>query len=773
MSETRRRTEERFEKRSGLWTKKNRPRQFLNTPRGNALTTDYIEYLADFLAGKHPTDQPDEPHPKFLREPVRQLEPHFLALAALAPLLDGIFRDWRFKQRNGLWVRDDKSWAMKLKLRVGDDIYQRLQGRSLQKKRWERRPRLRKDRSLKVILAPRSWGAEQRVQAGDWLLGQAMRLSIFCWDDDHFPRISDEWLPDVAQIRERLIAAKPSFAPLLLPPAPWTGSMKTYDDGFQAKFVRDWRPETETAIDDAFLNPTFEHARGVNALASVALKIDPDMLDLVKRFAVELMGNNGAKRRADKTTVAADVADAKWCVDHGTISNDYSCDRRGRIYALQHFNFAREDHVRSLFKFANGMRLVDGDTYWLEIHCANCEGSRDKESRDERREWVDEHRRDIKDIARDPVGTFDKWRGADKPFAFVAACRELAAAWADQENFVTHLPIGFDGSANGIQHLSLLSRDLETAALGNLLLSKVDGRVDENPSDVYATLIAKAIELILADKCDHAHWWRECFKTLSDKQQRKLLKAPIMTFAYSVTPPGAADQIEEVYGSFRQNAKPPRAAFRYLADKVLEACALLSGPKSVMDYICRVAEHCTAQKRFMEWTSPSGFPVSNRYQKPNMITVSCLRGTVRVAQHRIADGVTDEIRRKKVKSSAAPNFIHSLDAAHLIAVVNAAVSEGIMDILTVHDCFYGLAPQATRLHSIILKQLGDLYANNDPLAELRSRNVRDPDILPVPPKGTPWKCPGGSRVTLADGFVLEGRFVFSTEQLTRAKNAFG
>jgi hypothetical protein len=54
-----------------------------------------------------------------------------------------------------------------------------------------------------------------------------------------------------------------------------------------------------------------------------------------------------------------------------------------------------------------------------------------------------------------------------------------------------------------------------------------------------------------------------------------------------------------------------------LAKKVLEACGLeLRGPKRVMDYICAAAEHCTEQGRFLEWTSPSGFPVSNRYQKP-------------------------------------------------------------------------------------------------------------------------------------------------------------
>jgi DNA-directed RNA polymerase len=331
------------------------------------------------------------------------------------------------------------------------------------------------------------------------------------------------------------------------------------------------------------------------------------------------------------------------------------------------------------------------------------------------------------------------------------------------ENFKTHLPIGFDGSANGLQHLSLLSGDFNAAGMVNLwsdelLLS------DDTPSDVYAILIARAIKLIEADDCDHAGWWRERFEVLEPGQRRKLLKQPIMTFAYSVTPSGATLQIAKKYGSFRQNAKPANGGFGYLARKVLEACELeLRGPKRVMDYICGLARHCTEQDHFLEWTSPSGFPVSNRYQLPNYVMVNCMRGDVRVAQHKIADGATDETDKEKVVAAAAPNFVHSLDAAHLIAVVNAAVSEGITDILTVHDCFYCLAPQAGRLHKIILAELTNLYRDNDPLTELRNRNVTDPEFLPVPPRGTP--------VEWGDGETAE--IVFDLEGVRQAKNAFG
>jgi hypothetical protein len=97
-------------------------------------------------------------------------------------------------------------------------------------------------------------------------------------------------------------------------------------------------------------------------------------------------------------------------------------------------------------------------------------------------------------------------------------------------NFETRLPIGFDATANGVQHLALLIGDVVSAALSNLL-----GDGDGAPSDAYNHLIKRAIQLIGADQDPLASWWRERFDggLLDDWQQRKLLKTPIVAFGYS------------------------------------------------------------------------------------------------------------------------------------------------------------------------------------------------------------------------------------------------
>jgi DNA-directed RNA polymerase len=729
MSKSREKSVARFNRRNRLATAKGRPRQFLTTPFGQKAIGLFLEDLADFLAGK----REEKPHdaPRFLRPLIRELDDYpFLALVALSSLWDAIKRGWD---------RDDPSVDMKFKLKIGNELYERLYRKSE---------------------VTSEWTEGQRLQVGDWLVRQVMALDLFDQDADGFPCISEKWKPEIDRLHEEMIWADPVHMPHLKEPPPWAGWWLNYDDRLRAKFVRDWRPETKAAITEAFQDPQWEHARGVNALKKVPLRIDTEMIPLVERFAVEVMGRTGDKRKNDQITVDADVADAKWCGDR-TIWLDYSCDRRGRVYALQHLNFAREDHVRAFFKFSNGVPIDPAGTYWLEVHCANCEGSTDKESPDDRSKWAGDNRHIIKAIAENPLNTFDLWKSADSPLCYVAACRELAAAWADPDNFVTHLPIGFDGSANGIQHLALLAGDLDAARMTNLYDVSENGK----PRDVYGEVIAQIRLLLEADPHGHAQWWRDCFDSLNQKQIRKLLKQPIMTYAYSVTLRGATRQAANVYYSFRKNSEPPDGAFKYLAEKTIEACGeKLPGPAKIMDYIQYLARHCTDEKRFLKWTSQTGFPVENRYQVSNVKTINCYQGSVRV-RHDVADGATELIDATKASHAAAPNFIHSLDAAHLIKTVLAAVREGIEDILTVHDCYYCLAPQGGHFKEIILGELfnlyKDIYKGSDPLAELRNQNVSDPsnsDQLPVPPKGA-----------LKDGLW----WALDPESVKFAKPAFG
>jgi DNA-directed RNA polymerase len=429
-----------------------------------------------------------------------------------------------------------------------------------------------------------------------------------------------------------------------------------------------------------------------------------------------------------------DIRTAGWIGDQPFYLS-YNCDTRGRVYAIPHFNYGREDHVRALFKFANGLPLGPDGIRWLEINCANCYGF-DKQSWDGRVEWAKRNKKNlIQRVAADPDGTFDEWRKADRPLSFVAACRELAAAWEDPDHFTTHLPIEFDGSANGIQHLALLARDPDSARRVNLIRS-------DEPRDVYQEIIAHVRESLENDGRKSAQWWVGKFKILDNQpgKIRKLIKIPAMTYAYNATPHGMAEDIAEVYRSYREEfegLEPKDSVARFLAERIIDACEkVLPKPARVMEYICELTDHCSDAGQVLEWITPTGFPVRNAYYVARKTqTVNLLRTNGKRMRHNILNGSTQKIKRGKARDASAPNFVHSQDAAHLIRVVAAAAAKGITSLATVHDAFACLAPHAKEFTGIIREQLAEMYIGvpHKELWFLRSCNANRIDNLPMPP----------------------------------------
>jgi DNA-directed RNA polymerase len=195
-------------------------------------------------------------------------------------------------------------------------------------------------------------------------------------------------------------------------------------------------------------------------------------------------------------------------------------------------------------------------------------------------------------------------------------------------------------------------------------------------------------------------------------------------------------QLVEVYREIHRNAEPTDAAARYLAKHIKAAAEeVLQRPAVAMKFIRKLAKHCADKGETLDWTSPTGFPWANRYCKSNVKIVH-LEWRGEYARHVVADGFKPDIRKRKSLNAAAPNFVHALDASHLIRVVNAAASEGITSLAVVHDSFGSLAPQADDLRRIIRTQHAELYSQ-DVIADLREAAGSSE---PIPAKGSldPW-----------------------------------
>jgi DNA-directed RNA polymerase len=724
-----RRPRRRFARRS-----RNRP--YVATDLGREVCGQILPALAGWMC------TPAAPAaPEWLMAYIDELEPQEWALVALAPLLDQIDRGWG----------DDPSARMKICLAIGRAARDKLEMKRLKVRdpdaydrvmeayrpaqpdhpnpRWRRQynkhTAINRHRQL-------GWTPPKCVEVGDWLLDCGTSLDFFDLDEDGFPKIADAHQAAIDKLREELIARDPVYLPLLEPPEPWTD----WDAGggpMARTFIRDSHPATEKAIREAFAYrrgndalhaqwaddgqwPRFSHVDGVNHLQSVAWRINEPLTEVVRRFAgIARDTGGGVGKSVSRNQVWRDLETAKYFAGK-PFWIDMNCDFRGRLYGIPHFNFLREDHVRSLFLFDQGMPIGD-DAWWLMVHLANCYDERDgdatisKRPWDVRADWTRQHRDMIVRTARNPEETVDWWCRADAPFSFVAAAKEWVAA--GDRGYITRLPITLDATCNGVQHLALLSRDEEAGRLVNLMAG-------DKPQDVFRDpILAKVIAGAERDSKPSARFW-----LANNRLNRKIVKRPASTFGYSVSVDGMRQQIVEEYMRQHENNQPPDTAAWYLAHRIMAACKeVLKKPAEVMDFIRGLAGHLASENLPLRWFTPTSLPVINGYYAPN-IEIADLELRGERVRYRVANGWLASIDREGALNAAAPNYVHSLDSSHAVRVINAAAREGIANVATIHDCFASLVPQVERVHQLVRREFYLMY-HSEPLTALRELALRD------------------------------------------------
>ena len=116
-----------------------------------------------------------------------------------------------------------------------------------------------------------------------------------------------------------------------------------------------------------------------------------------------------------------------------------------------------------------------------------------------------------------------KWAWAlpkDEPIQFIAACVELVRAW-DNPEYETRLPLTFDASCSGLQHLCAMTRDEEGGRNVNLNSSEEtdDFNVAYQVADDFYRRVAYGV-------------WQCDPELLESPFDRKLVKQPAMSYFY-------------------------------------------------------------------------------------------------------------------------------------------------------------------------------------------------------------------------------------------------
>ena len=383
-------------------------------------------------------------------------------------------------------------------------------------------------------------------------------------------------------------------------------------------------------------------------------------------------------------------------------------DSRGRDYVLSSgVSPQGSDLQKALLEFAEPMEPGIEGMPWFFMHGANCWGNgMDKAALGDRILWGQDQRAMARRVYLDPVGTAKEWGQAEEPLQFLAWCLEAGHPDFDID-FPSRVRVGLDGSCNGLQHFSAMLRDEVGGAKVNLLPGP--------PQDVYTQVAQATAELVskVLPEGPIRSWWE------SNGVERAAMKRATMALPYNITKDKAVRYVAADYLTPRMPDYTVGQRLLYargLMDAGWAALAeALPAAMSVRAWLTRLGMAASAHQKVLSWRTPSGFLATQAYFKAEVIRVKTwLHGStsIRVAAE------TDKQDQRQHSIALAPNFVHSIDAAHLHRVANACADEGIAALGFVHDSFSTHAANTARLGRIIREQFVQLYAKHDVLAEL-------------------------------------------------------
>ncbi|KAH9476822.1 DNA-directed RNA polymerase, mitochondrial [Psilocybe cubensis] len=442
----------------------------------------------------------------------------------------------------------------------------------------------------------------------------------------------------------------------------------------------------------------------------------------------------------------------------------HNLDFRGRAYPIPpHLNHMGDDLSRALMMFAHAKPLGVRGLRWLKIHAANLFGY-DKARFDERVEWAEEHFEQMREAAKNPLDGSRWWQKADDPWQFLAACIELTKAHEleDPTTYMCALPVHQDGTCNGLQHYAALGGDTQGAEQVNLAAA-------DKPSDVY-TFISLRVQAAIDKDADNGV---DIARILKDKITRKVVKQTVMTTVYGVTFIGAREQIEK---QLRDRTDLPKEicwqAASYIAKQLLSTIGdTFKGAKGIQDWLNLCARlisksvpasrlgvvvdevdgkrYATLGRKEVKreqmtsviWTTMLGLPIVQPYRKISRKQIKTSIQSVYISDpHR-----SEEVNSQKQATAFPPNFIHSLDATHMLLTAIKCNERGltfasIHDSYWTHACDIDTMSEAIRETFISLHQSDILnklqhefltrYAMHYiPVHELVSRHKSRPSLL--------------------------------------------
>ena len=406
----------------------------------------------------------------------------------------------------------------------------------------------------------------------------------------------------------------------------------------------------------------------------------------------------------------------------------------------------------------------------------------DKFTLEDRVRWTNENM----DVILEAGRTHHIFTDAEKPVSFLAACIEwhdFSEAEKDGRIYMSHLPIPIDGSNNGWQHLGAMSKDKRTG--------KLVGLTPEEIQEDFYVKTAKELYSITTDERRKKLLEDMPMKHI----RKGISKRGSMTRAYSAGATKIAENMwfdcrtedyHELYGLEEKDC------IGFAKDLVTAIDAVCPGPLDTMYYLQQLAAYMIGKyakfkdgveagkefaqlsqdiktlyvkkdktdeeleelsalireattyetrliygmgEQILTWTTPSGFTVN--YEDWAMRSVRC-RGTIsglkigktKTINH-VARIATDKPDVRSFMCGISPNFVHSMDAAHMALIID----EWDNDFGAVHDSFAVHACDVDDLLDLTKKTFVDIYDVDNFFNYIRKEITNNNDDVKQPTLG--------------------------------------
>jgi DNA-directed RNA polymerase len=546
---------------------------------------------------------------------------------------------------------------------------------------------------------------------------------------------------------------------------------------------------------DYLYDPEAPYVVAVKNLQNVSWSINTSVLNKVIAPPSEVEENDAKEQRRRSKVIEHRFITAKAEVlkEWDCFYQSFEIDYRGRIYNTEPFlNYQSSDMAKGLLLFSDPKPINESGKFWLAVHTAACYNQ--SYNINDIPEWCEEDYKShleeegLEDISvdkmtlNDRVGwTMANWDKifsyeldlkAEKPYMFLASCYE----WDFVERTgMTQLPVAIDGSNNGWQHLGAISKDAHTGELVGLVPSAIQ-------KDFYVQTAKCLIELASKDER-----LTGLLQSMPMKHIRKgISKRGSMTRAYSA---GASKIAENMYFDVRAEEFTDKYGItRKDCDKLAKLLVkaidqVCPGPLQTMAYLQELAQFQIGKHELIggtraefkllkdrrrellskgvldddelvelndvsiqlnsftyeltygngettiEWDTPSGFRA--RYE--NFTTVD-FKARARLngkdVKH-VLKTPTDRPNIRGFMSGISPNFIHSMDAAHMALVI--ADWDGAFG--AVHDSFATHASDVEDLLQKTKQVFIDMYTNDNFFDTIRQQLTNNTDDVQQPVLG--------------------------------------